>query len=194
MTGNPALFSSFTPHNSSPPISLADGSHAPVVVLALRKEPEWAQGAARGRRITSGGHNDANDTKMGNNFSAESSLSSLSLFPIDPKIFWCTYFVRDVCPHLTKLDPKSLKCIFLGYSHVQKGYRCYSLDLNKYVVSTDVIFSEHTPFSSCDPTPRQGEPDDDFLIYMYPPDPTPPAPTSHVQPPITQTYSRRLHP
>ncbi|KAH6771291.1 hypothetical protein C2S52_016094, partial [Perilla frutescens var. hirtella] len=77
MTGNPALFSSFTPHNSSPPIFLADGWHAPVVVLALRKEPEWAQGAAEGRRITSGGHNDANDTKMGNNFSAESSLSSL---------------------------------------------------------------------------------------------------------------------
>ncbi|KAH6807044.1 hypothetical protein C2S51_028152 [Perilla frutescens var. frutescens] len=29
-----------------------------------RKEPEWAQGKAGGRRITSGGHFDANDTKM----------------------------------------------------------------------------------------------------------------------------------
>ncbi|KAL0533382.1 hypothetical protein IC582_030221 [Cucumis melo] len=41
-----------------------------------------------------------------------------SLFPIAPKIFGCVYFVRDVRPHHTKLDPKSLKCIFLGYSHV----------------------------------------------------------------------------
>ena len=39
-----------------------------------------------------------------------------NLFPIAPKIFGCVCFVRDVCPHHTKLDPKSLKCIFLGYS------------------------------------------------------------------------------
>ena len=40
------------------------------------------------------------------------------LFPIDPKVFGCTYFVQDVCPQVSKLDPKSLKCIFVGYSHV----------------------------------------------------------------------------
>ena len=39
-----------------------------------------------------------------------------SLFPIEPKVFGCTCFVRDVRPHVSKLDPKSLKCIFLGYS------------------------------------------------------------------------------
>ena len=47
------------------------------------------------------------------------------LFPIDPKVFGCTCFVRDVCPQVSKLDPKSLKCIFVGYSRVKKGYRCY---------------------------------------------------------------------
>ena len=41
-----------------------------------------------------------------------------TLFPIEPKIFGCTCFVRDVRPQVTKLDPKSLKCIFLGYSHL----------------------------------------------------------------------------
>ena len=40
------------------------------------------------------------------------------LFPIEPRIFRCTCFVWDVCPHVSKLDPKSLKCIFLGYSRV----------------------------------------------------------------------------
>lgn len=44
--------------------------------------------------------------------------------------------------HLTKLDPKDLKCIFLGYSHLQKGYQCYSTELGKYIVSNDVVFLE----------------------------------------------------
>ena len=48
-----------------------------------------------------------------------------TLFPIEPYIFRCTCFVRDVRVHVSKLDPKSLKCIFLGYSRVQKGYQCY---------------------------------------------------------------------
>ncbi|CAM8999069.1 unnamed protein product [Rhodiola kirilowii] len=133
--------------------------------------------------------------------SGESPFGSLfpssSLFPVAPKIFGCTCFVRDVRPHLTKLDPKSLKCIFLGYSRVQKGYRCYSPDLWRYVVSADVVFSERTPFSS--PAPRQGEPDDDFLLYMFPTNTTPPAPVPHpvpplVRPPILHTYFRRLRP
>ena len=46
-----------------------------------------------------------------------------NLFPIALKIFGCVCFVRDVHSRHTKLDPKSLKCIFLGYSRVQKGYR-----------------------------------------------------------------------
>ena len=48
-----------------------------------------------------------------------------SLFPIEPRVFGCTCFVRDIRLHVSKLDPKSLKCIFLGYSRVQKEYRCY---------------------------------------------------------------------
>ena len=43
-----------------------------------------------------------------------------ALFPIEPRIFSYTYFIWDVRPQVTKLDPKSLKCIFLGYSCVQK--------------------------------------------------------------------------
>ena len=38
------------------------------------------------------------------------------LFPIESRIFGCTCFVRDVCPQVSKLVRKSLKCIFLGYS------------------------------------------------------------------------------
>ena len=31
-----------------------------------------------------------------------------SLFPIEPRVFGCTCFVRDVRPHMSKLDPKCL--------------------------------------------------------------------------------------
>ncbi|KAK3027433.1 hypothetical protein RJ639_042073 [Escallonia herrerae] len=36
-----------------------------------------------------------------------------ALFPVEAPIFGSTCFVRDVRPHLTKLDPKALKCVFL---------------------------------------------------------------------------------
>ena len=53
------------------------------------------------------------------------------LFPIDPKVFGCTCFVWDVLPQVSKLDLKSLKCIFVGYSRVQKGCRCYCPTLRR---------------------------------------------------------------
>ena len=56
------------------------------------------------------------------------------LFPIEPKVFGCTCCIRDVSPQVSRLDPKSLKCIFLGYSRVQKGYRCYCPPLRRYCV------------------------------------------------------------
>nr|GEV13541.1 polyprotein, putative [Tanacetum cinerariifolium] len=68
------------------------------------------------------------------------------LFPIDPKIFGSTCFVQDTQPNITKLNPKSLKCVFLGYSRIHKGYRCYSHQLHRYLVSRDVIFHEDLPY------------------------------------------------
>ena len=44
-----------------------------------------------------------------------------SLFPIEPRVFECICFVWDVRSHVSKFNPKSLKCIFFGYSRVQKG-------------------------------------------------------------------------
>ena len=111
-----------------------------------------------------------------------------SLFPIDPKVFGCTCFVRDVHPHVSKFDSKFLKCIFVGYSRVQKGYMCYCSTLRRYFVSTDVVFFETTLFSlpSIVTSPRK---DNDLLVYYVSlPVPTP-APIP-VKPPITQVYSR----
>ena len=79
------------------------------------------------------------------------------LFLIEPCLFGCTCFVRDVRPHVSKLDSKSLKCIFLGYSRVQKGHKCYCPSLRKYLVSTDVTFLENTLFLKTRSTIARGE-------------------------------------
>ncbi|KAK4391658.1 Retrovirus-related Pol polyprotein from transposon RE2 [Sesamum angolense] len=43
------------------------------------------------------------------------------LFGIAPRVFGCVYFVHIHSPNLDKLSPRSVKCIFLGYSRTQKG-------------------------------------------------------------------------
>ena len=108
------------------------------------------------------------------------------------RVFRCTCFVLDVRPHVSKLDPKSLKCIFLGYSQVQKGYRYYCSRLRRCLVSADVTFLESTSFSQDPIHTSQGE-DDDLLVYtlalpalaFFPP---------LTKPPITQVYSRHQNP
>ena len=62
------------------------------------------------------------------------------------KVFGCTAFVHVYDHNRTKLDPKSHKCIFIGYSNTQKGYKCYS-PISKRVYNTmDVTFFEHQSF------------------------------------------------
>lgn len=41
------------------------------------------------------------------------------------KICGCTYFVYISATHHDKLDPRTVKCVFLGYSQTKKGYKCY---------------------------------------------------------------------
>ena len=120
------------------------------------------------------------------------------LFPIDPKVFGCTCFVLDVRPQVSKLDPKSLKCIFVGYSHVQKRYRCYYPTLRRYSVSTDVAFFETTSFSLSSTITSQGE-EEDLLVYTLASpivsfEPALVLVPAQVKPPITQVYTQRQHP
>ncbi|RVW82418.1 Retrovirus-related Pol polyprotein from transposon TNT 1-94 [Vitis vinifera] len=62
------------------------------------------------------------------------------------KIFGCSVFVHINQQHRSKLDPRSLKCIFLGYSSNQKGYKCYSPVTRKFHNSMDVTFFETQPY------------------------------------------------
>jgi transposase InsO family protein len=67
-------------------------------------------------------------------------------FIVPPKVFGCTCFVRDHRPSVGKLDPRAVKCIFIGYSSGQKGYKCWSPSERRTFVSMDVTFRESVPF------------------------------------------------
>jgi hypothetical protein len=67
-------------------------------------------------------------------------------FVVPPKLFGCTCFVRDHRSSVSKLDPRALKCIFLGYSSGQRGYKCWSPSERRTFVSMDVTFRESEPF------------------------------------------------
>ena len=62
---------------------------------------------------------------------------------IPPKVFGCLAFIHVPQQYHSKLDPKATKCIFLGYSPNQKGYKCYSLIIKKFYTSIDVTFFEN---------------------------------------------------
>ncbi|KAK2991391.1 hypothetical protein RJ640_024003 [Escallonia rubra] len=184
MTGNPKIFSSFRSHTAPSPVTIADGSHYTIkgsgTDLMTKQtigkghvpKPFWADAISTACFLI----NRMPSTVLHGDVPYSVLFPTKPLFPVEPRIFGSTCFVRDVRPHLTKLDPKALKCVFLGYSRLQKGYRCYSPDLHKYLVSTDVVFSEHSQFfSSKFHSSSKGE-DDDWLMYeIFPSVPIEPA-------------------
>ncbi|MCO5612558.1 hypothetical protein L7F22_066826 [Adiantum nelumboides] len=58
------------------------------------------------------------------------------------KGFGCIAYVHVPDELQTKLDPKAEKCIFIGYSLEQKGYKCYNPITHHVRVSRDVVFDE----------------------------------------------------
>ncbi|CAJ2666495.1 unnamed protein product [Trifolium pratense] len=63
-----------------------------------------------------------------------------------PRIFGCKSFVHIHSDGRGKLDPRALKCVFIGYSSTQKGYKCYHPPSHKFFVSRDVTFHEHESY------------------------------------------------
>ncbi|KAH9734072.1 Integrase catalytic domain-containing protein [Citrus sinensis] len=56
--------------------------------------------------------------------------------------FGCPVYVMYNAQERTKLDPKSRRCIFLGYADGVKGYRLWDPTAHKIVISRNVIFVE----------------------------------------------------
>lgn len=64
------------------------------------------------------------------------------------KTFGCTAFVHLHNQVQSKLDPRAVKTVFVGYSPTKKGHRCYCPLTRKVYASYDVIFFEDTPYFS----------------------------------------------
>ena len=73
-------------------------------------------------------------------------LINLSFTSLPVSLVVC--FVHILTPGQDKLSTKATKCVFLGYSRIQRGYHYYSPDINHYFISADITFFEDSSFSS----------------------------------------------
>jgi hypothetical protein len=76
--------------------------------------------------------------------------SSLRIF--GSKCFPCTWDTR-----VNKFDPKTVPCIFVGYSITHKGYKCFHPKSKRFFISRHVVFDElffpYKPVSNYASTP-----------------------------------------
>ena len=118
-------------------------------------------------------------------------LPTQPLFYLPPCVFGCVCFVHILTLGQDKLSAKATKCLFLGYSRLQRGYRCYSPDTNCYFISVDVTFFEGSSLFSS--TVRPSAPNVLSISLVLPSPNFPSPPTSVVTRPL-QVYTRRPHP
>ncbi|KAL8129094.1 hypothetical protein V2J09_018249 [Rumex salicifolius] len=65
------------------------------------------------------------------------------------RTFGCLCYPNTSATARHKLEPRSTRCVFLGYAASHKGYRCLDLVSNRVIISRHVIFDEYSfPFNS----------------------------------------------
>ena len=62
---------------------------------------------------------------------------------LTPRVFGCVSYVHLHGPSVDKFSVNALKCVFIGYSNTQKGYKCYYPPTRKIVITKDVTFDEN---------------------------------------------------
>lgn len=63
------------------------------------------------------------------------------------KTFGCLAYIHVLDSLRTKLDDKSEKCVFIGYSERSKAYKLYNPTMKKVVISRDVCFDEKSCYN-----------------------------------------------
>ena len=91
------------------------------------------------------------------------------------RVFGCVAYIH--LPSKAKLAPRALKCMFLGYSSTQKGYRCYDPTHKCYYVTKDVRFDELKSY---------------YDVTSTPVDLLPPFPEESSQPPLSPSLVPHL--
>ncbi|CAN0839525.1 Retrovirus-related Pol polyprotein from transposon TNT 1-94 [Linum grandiflorum] len=106
------------------------------------------------------------------------------------RVFGCLCFVLLPPHERTKLQSRTARCVFIGYSDHHKGYLCYDPHQRRVRIAYHVVFLEHIPYYSSTTTDSSVEAtvtlpsfDDDATSTIEtrmdppepPPDPTPPA-------------------
>jgi hypothetical protein len=70
------------------------------------------------------------------------------------KVFGCACWPHTRPYNNHKLEFRSKKCVFLGYSSLHKGYKCLHVPSNRVFMSRDVISDENVfPFSALPSSP-----------------------------------------
>lgn len=72
------------------------------------------------------------------------------------KVFGFAAYAHVAKDERHKLDPKTRKCIFLGYGAETKGYRLYDPERGRVFVSCDVIFDESVRGAEKSPSENPG--------------------------------------
>ena len=79
--------------------------------------------------------------------------------------FGCTAYAHIPKEQRKKLDPKSKKCIFMGYGQSTKGYRLYDIEKKGIILSRDVVFVEQK-FEGLEKTADPDENTEFVLIWI----------------------------
>ncbi|CAN0877143.1 Retrovirus-related Pol polyprotein from transposon TNT 1-94 [Linum grandiflorum] len=59
------------------------------------------------------------------------------------RVFGCVCYVLLPSRERNKLTPKAIRCVFVGYSDIHKGYVCYDVENQRVRISCHVVFLEH---------------------------------------------------
>lgn len=96
---------------------------------------------------------------------SHTSIPPSHSFP--PRIFGCVVYVHLPTHTHHKLEPRAIKCVFLGYGVTQKGYRCFDPIHHKMYTTLDCDFFEDSNYYS--QLSLQGETKSEDLSWLIHP-------------------------